>query len=432
MSTEERFISIGMMAGTAHEKYRELQRGCCETWVMQCPKVYFFCGNHHEPEFEMEMVSMTKGIARFIHLDTAEDYESAFYKQFLGLAWMMENTPAQWYAIYGSDNYVIYDKVVETLKKISIEGPVMVGGTIQHRILDVQVPFNIGGGGIYLNHQAAVDILSIFKGESYHEKAIKLTETWFSLCNRLGRPDYKPACDLATGYYGWSIDIPIVGIRGFYPIDYQGTNKYNAKFSFDPNGIIVCHFMSRQQMLDYDKIRTVTPEDHIEFSKDLIDKATKDVESVLMINDDSFKHKIIGVKNIYIHGNFDGKFVARAKQGGSNVVYILNQGNSIISDLVYVNQRNYGSLRRTLENTQGNTSKILIHGTTRDPITSDIIRLRKNVSEMSKELDIPIKEITKGILPAISHFLELHKEWRIEDTSDQGDGMYLLTKDVDT
>ena len=49
---DRKFLSIGMMAGTAVEKYRTLQRGCCETWIPMCDKVYLFCGKHYDFDFE--------------------------------------------------------------------------------------------------------------------------------------------------------------------------------------------------------------------------------------------------------------------------------------------------------------------------------------------------------------------------------------------
>jgi hypothetical protein len=247
------FMSIGMMAGTAQEKYRSLQRGCCETWINECPKVYLFCGDHIQLDFEIEMTEMTDKKAEFIHLNgVGEDYGSASYKHWMGLAYMMKNTPSKWYAIYGSDNYVRYDKVVETLKQFNEDLPLMVGGTIQRRTLDFQVPFNLGGGGAYVTHSALEMIFDRWGGDR-ESQARSLCAHWISVCDKYNH-DLKHACDVALGYYGWQLDIPLIGIRGFYLIDWTGRQYYKdigAIFSFDQDNIIVCHYMDRSLMLEY-------------------------------------------------------------------------------------------------------------------------------------------------------------------------------------
>lgn len=236
-------ISIGLMAGSSIEKYRQMQLACAKTWFQDLSKVYLFCGNHHQPDFETGMVKLTKGIVNFIHFeDIKEDYESALDKQFLGLEYLFENDPADWYAIYGPDNYVNYQKLQETLAKYSTEQPLIVGGSIQHRYLDHQVPFLLGGGGIHINHAALKILLD-------NRSARTICQDWRNLCEY--KKDYKPAADLAICYYLWKLDIPIMGIRGFYMCDCEGIDPFGANLSFDKNSIIVCHYMSPKQMLEY-------------------------------------------------------------------------------------------------------------------------------------------------------------------------------------
>lgn len=459
------FLSIGIMGCTINEKYKGLQRGCCETWIPECEHVYIFCGNHQDYSFEKEMIDLSKGKCEFVHLEKVEeDYNSALYKQFLGIAHMMEHNPSKWYAIYGLDNYVHYQKVLDTLSKINMPGPLMVGGAIQCRTLDVQVPFSLGGGGIYVNHEAMMNIFSSWGG-SLMQKARSLCEDWVDLCKRYYKLDYLPACDLTMGYYGWNNDIPLIGIRGFYAVDHRGGNPYYVKFSFNPENIIVCHFMSHAQMLEYHNGGEIGVNDArrvINFNYRNVSSTKSDIwEHLPVLREYALKSTTIaemGVRSVVSTWAFlDGLMESGASCGKkltcvdivtpSNIDSVINLAKEVGIEMKFIQSDSakveleqvdilfidtwhvYGHLKRELEAHADKVSRyIIMHDTTVDEWEGESIRCGMNIEQQSRLTGYPVSEITKGLWPAIVEFTETHKEWMVYKRYTNCNGLTILER----
>ena len=89
----------------------------------------------------------------------------------------------------------------------------------------------------------------------------------------------------------------------------------------------------------------------------------------------------------------------------------------------------YGHLKRELENNHGKVRKyIAMHDTTVDEWLGESIRCGHDAKQMSIESGYPEDEITKGLWPAVSEFLESHPEWRLKERYTNNNGLTILER----
>ena len=99
-------------------------------------------------------------------------------------------------------------------------------------------------------------------------------------------------------------------------------------------------------------------------------------------------------------------------------------------DLVFIDTWHiYGQLKRELDKFSPLTNKyIIMHDTTIDEIDGETIRNNWDPVKQSKETSIPIEEITKGLGPAITEFLEEHPEWILLEKLTNNNGLTVLKR----
>lgn len=98
----------------------------------------------------------------------------------------------------------------------------------------------------------------------------------------------------------------------------------------------------------------------------------------------------------------------------------------------------YGQIKRELEKFSKVTNKyIIMHDTTVDEIDGEVIRMSKGmkkkraiefISTFSKKTGFSEDEITKGLWPAISEFLENNKNWRVKERFTNNNGLTILER----
>ena len=89
----------------------------------------------------------------------------------------------------------------------------------------------------------------------------------------------------------------------------------------------------------------------------------------------------------------------------------------------------YGQLKRELEKFSKITNKyIIMHDTTVDEVYGESIRCSHDIINQNKVSGFPINEITRGLGPAISEFLETHNEWYIKEKYTNNNGLTILAK----
>ncbi len=211
------------MASMVNRGYQDQIKGCLETWKQDCDllgiPVFFFCGQENGQENgQKENGQKENGI---IHLEgVKDDPDSATDKQWLGLKWMHQFSPSEWYLLAGSDNYIYPDRILKELQKIQKidletkeEGTRYLGG--HAGVIDLpqgKVKF-FSGSGFLLNHAALTLLLE--KLDNFSD----IRERWYQVCT------YKylrVACDVAMGYFCDLFGIKFITLEGIHACDLQG------------------------------------------------------------------------------------------------------------------------------------------------------------------------------------------------------------------
>tara|TARA_B110000196_G_scaffold113529_1_gene98694 strand:- start:322 stop:936 length:615 start_codon:yes stop_codon:yes gene_type:complete len=89
----------------------------------------------------------------------------------------------------------------------------------------------------------------------------------------------------------------------------------------------------------------------------------------------------------------------------------------------------YGQLKRELDIFSKVTKKyIIMHDTTVDAIYGSTLRMHQDSKQQSLSSGFPVEEITKGIWPAITEFLENNNDWIIKQRFNNNNGLTVLQK----
>ena len=126
-------------------------------------------------------------------------------------------------------------------------------------------------------------------------------------------------------------------------------------------------------------------------------------------------------------------FLNLCKQEGVNATFIEESDLTcplVETDLLFIDTWHvYGQLKRELNYWHSSVRKyIIMHDTTVDELYGETIRCRLNAEDQSIKYGIPVDEITKGLWPAITEFLEEHPEWKIEKRFTNNNGLTILSK----
>jgi hypothetical protein len=89
----------------------------------------------------------------------------------------------------------------------------------------------------------------------------------------------------------------------------------------------------------------------------------------------------------------------------------------------------YGQLKREFARWHSHVSKyIILHDTTVDEIRGESLRMGMDIQQQSKEFNMPIDEITKGLWPAVEEFLAEHTEWTLHERYTNNNGLTILKR----
>ena len=69
-----------------------------------------------------------------------------------------------------------------------------------------------------------------------------------------------------------------------------------------------------------------------------------------------------------------------------------------------------------------------MHDTTVDEYQGETIRCRLNAAEQSQQSGIPIDEINKGLMPAITEFLDTNTNWKLKERFTNNNGLTILER----
>lgn len=102
------------------------------------------------------------------------------------------------------------------------------------------------------------------------------------------------------------------------------------------------------------------------------------------------------------------------------------------TDLLFIDTWHvYGQLKRELALWNSYVTKyIIMHDTTVDEWTGELVRCGGDSVEQSLESGIPELEIRMGLWPAIVEFLSNHPEWRLKERFTNNNGLTILERIV--
>ena len=217
------------------DKYRSQIDGILSTWAIKCDSLdipyFIFVGqNLEEYETNQHFISLKyKGVE--------DDYNSAAYKQYLGIQWIMSRYDTEFLYIIGSDTYVNVDNLYKTVNKYNCEENLFIGnGKYMALILEHKFQIHTGGSGFILTKKS----LEILKPYFY-----KFQERWTDIINACYPPNscgWIPACDVSISLLCYLLKIRLVLEFTLYDI------KSEAK----RDDFISIHGVEKEEMIELD------------------------------------------------------------------------------------------------------------------------------------------------------------------------------------
>ena len=265
-------LSIGLMASLVNDKFKEQIQGCQETWVKESAKldipIIYFCGNIRDQKMDSQ-------IKNIIHLEgVKDDYASATYKQYYGLRYLLENKPAQFYLIGGTDNYINIQRCLDMLKKYDSKYPFLIGGHGENKnIFGYSCHYMTGGAGLFLSHSALSQLAPQFDDfiEEYRDE--------------LKDHKDKDACDVSLCHFARQENVTLVKEKDLYYCDWKGKCWNYDEFpcgGINYDKMIICHYMEREDMHLYNYWKDLNYNYGLIFRK--FNKYSKDNYRILILH----------------------------------------------------------------------------------------------------------------------------------------------------
>jgi hypothetical protein len=227
------------------EKYRKEIRIINETWGKQCVnniKILYFLGEEKTDEFSGDSYINLKNVK--------DDYNSASYKQFLGLKYIYENYQPKFVFCCGTDTFINIPKLLLLLQDFDPNDTLYIGGHGDGRKIGNKIYyFHSGGSGFIISSESLNKLYPILHN---------IMDQWIQICNYNDVNNLICACDVAIAYYLQqpNINTKIIKKENFFACNYQG-------YMFDTpcclgkviiKDIVSCHFMTTENCIDFNKI----------------------------------------------------------------------------------------------------------------------------------------------------------------------------------
>jgi hypothetical protein len=218
------------------KKYKDELIKIKETWGLKARKmnykILFFLG-----EEKTDLIGED-----YIYLQgVGNDYQSASYKQNLGLKHIYENYLCNFIYILGTDTYVLVDNLQKYLLNCDPKTNISIGSGGFRLVDNYLTYFHDGGAGIVISYNALMHIYPMLENMVY---------TWSLVPNRLLPRDPNYASDVCLCYYlnKTKGHLFVEEIELFWVTNHKTHNN------IDKLDIIACHKMSIQ---DFDELTTI-------------------------------------------------------------------------------------------------------------------------------------------------------------------------------
>ena len=125
------------------------------------------------------------------HMDVREDHESAAFKQYLGIQWIMANYDPDFLYVAGSDVHVNVPNMLRLVDQFNPTFPFYIGNAgLIDNCLNSNVLLHDGGPGFILTSETLKRMKPHLNG--FQERWIKLINIWYP-----HHPAYRSACDVS-------------------------------------------------------------------------------------------------------------------------------------------------------------------------------------------------------------------------------------------
>jgi cephalosporin hydroxylase len=131
-------------------------------------------------------------------------------------------------------------------------------------------------------------------------------------------------------------------------------------------------------------------------------------------------------------GSIDS-FLTTCSEAGVNARFVEKSDLDcplVETDMLFIDTWHvYGHLKRELARWHGSVAKfIVLHDTTVDEVWGETLRMGMDPKKQSVESGIPIEEITRGLWPAVTEFLQDHPEWKIDLRLINNNGLTIMRR----
>ena len=240
-------IIVNIFACSTVEKYKQEIIKINETWGKKAEengiKILFFLG-----EEKTDLIDENK----YIYLkDVKNDYNSAAYKQNLGLKYIYENYNADFVFTCGTDTYINIDNLLLYVNQFDKNKKLYIGGHGDYRMIENNnIYFHSGGSGFILSNSVLCELYS---------RLYNIQNEWSTICSRNYVEYLITACDVLIGYYVSKIvNVEIIKNENFYGCNFKGyanNNTFNCcGDKVNISEIISCHNMTLTDFDEYTNI----------------------------------------------------------------------------------------------------------------------------------------------------------------------------------
>lgn len=246
----ERLLSIGLQSSCHNDFYKEQIRATQRTWVKSCPyPVYYFAGSARDEEFSVS------DIFKIHHFDVIDNHDSCMIKQFRGLQYLYDYSPSQFYFFGDTDTYLHISNLEKLLKKYSPQEDLYLGGHGSVRKINKELYFHSGGAGFILSHKTLEKLIPNID---------KILVEWSLVCHQYGVDYLFSSCDVTIAYYLDQLGIRPTIVDDIYACNYKGLAQENICCRHvNPEKIISCHYMSKDDMYYYHTYLHLKEQEHI-------------------------------------------------------------------------------------------------------------------------------------------------------------------------
>ena len=240
-------LVILLFACYTDDKYRRQIETINRTWGKVCEsysiRVLYFLGEEKRDGFQD-----TETI-KYVNLEGVKnDYESASYKQFLGLKYIYEKYNTKFIYCAGTDTYVNIPKMMAYLTTFSPKEELYIGGDGSERqVGNMNCYFHSGGAGFIITPPCL---------EKLYPLLPNLMENWTQLCHVHQTQGLIPACDVSISFYLQHL-IPHLKI---VTDNVQFSNSNHRGWPWKQNQVvdmkqlICCHFMNEHHCNEFTAI----------------------------------------------------------------------------------------------------------------------------------------------------------------------------------